>query len=91
LTRSNQEKSFEDVGNPTRTVFRVGLFHRHHSLLDFGGHPGVAASSWLNFQPLDPPLTIQFDPSADGGSADAELFGKQRRAVLFFQEQPYDL
>lgn len=35
LTRSNKEKSFEDIGNPTRTVFRVGFLHRNHLFPDF--------------------------------------------------------
>ena len=46
------------VGNPSRAVFRVGLFHGHHWLPGFGGHLGVASGSTLNLQPLDPRLWI---------------------------------
>jgi hypothetical protein len=88
---SNQEKSFEHIGNPSRAIFRIRCFHRYHSLPDFGRHPGISSRARLGFQPLQPTPSVSVHPAANRMRADTELFGKQRRAVLFFQEQPYDL
>jgi hypothetical protein len=85
LTGGNQEKSFEDIGNPSRPVLRVGLLHRDHPLTNVGRHPGVATSARLDLQTLDAMLPVRPDPSTDGCSADAELFSKKGYAVLFLQ------
>jgi hypothetical protein len=90
-TCGNQEKSLEDIGNPSRAVFRVCRFHRHHSLPDFGGHPGISSGARLGLQPLHPATSVSTGPAADRMLADTELFGQQGRTVPFFHEQPYDL
>ena len=53
LTRGNQKKSFEDIGNPSWTVFRMSLLHRHHPLTNIGRHPGGATGARLYLQSLD--------------------------------------
>jgi hypothetical protein len=90
-TGSHQEESFEDIGDPARAVFRVIRFDSDHPLADFRRRVGFTDTVRLSRQPFDALLAIQADPALDGGAADAELLGKQYRAVAFFQKQPYDL
>ena len=90
-TGPDQEKSLEDIGYPTRTVFRVIRFDNDHPLVNFRRDVGFTNTVRLRLQAFNALLPIQPNPALDGRAADAELLGKQHRAVAFFQKQPYDL
>ena len=68
----------------------MSLFDRHHLLADIGWYVGFTAGARLGRQPIDSPLPICINPSADRLMADAELFADQRGALAFLQKQLND-
>jgi len=82
----DQKKPLQNVGDPSRSVLRMGLFDLHHPLLNLPRYPGFAARWALRLKAFDAPKPVGPDPSLDRMGADSELFSKQVRAVLFLQE-----